>query len=163
MLLSLVKAKMSCVFCPLIHWIGAVNHRCSWGFRRIPISRMFIHRNRTSNGSWESFFSFEEQGLHVRSPPFNPGIFGGGGVRPEISEKYSTWLRGPVFFGLPGRVLRMPNFILDISGYIGYIKWIYIDQKRKPRMTSANSYSWSLKIFRNGIILLQWNLWGGGF
>ena len=40
----------------------------------------------------------------------------------------------------------MPNFILDISGYI---KWIYIDQKSKPRMTSANSYSWSLKIFRN--------------
>ena len=54
----------------------------------------------------------------------------------------------------------MPNFILDISGYI---KWIYIDQKSKPRMTSANSYSWSLKILRNGILLLQWNLWGEGW
>jgi len=29
-------------------------------------------------------------------------------------------------------------------------------------MTSANSCSWSLKIFRNGILLLQWNLCGGG-
>ena len=29
-------------------------------------------------------------------------------------------------------------------------------------MTSANSCSWSLKVLRNGILLLQWNLWGRG-
>ena len=77
-------------------------------------------------------------------PPFNPGIFGGGHIPPDHVE-YTT----PTYFlGFQktwGGVLRMSNFFLDISGYI---RWIYIDQKSKPRMTSANFYSWSLKILR---------------
>ena len=60
-----------------------------------------------------------------------------------------------MFFGFPKEVgvLRMPGFSLDTS--IGY---------REIRKKTAHDLCELLllvKILRNGILLLQWNLWGG--
>ena len=93
----------------------------------------------------------------------SPGCFGAG-----VGRHSSTWNMHPpprLFWASKRRGGGPP----DAKLYPGYIRiyqvdiMIYIDQKSKPRMTSANSYSWSLKILRHGILLLQWNLWVGGF
>ena len=87
--------------------------------------------------------------VHGHIPPPLTLEYLGGGVRQEISENippdHVEYTSPRIFWAAKdvGKALQMPNFILDTSGYV---KWIYIDQKNNPRMTSANS--WSLKIFQ---------------
>ena len=67
-----------------------------------------------------------------------------------------------IFLRLPKEVRGGPP---DAGLYPRYIRMYQVGiqrSKTKLRMTPANSYSWSLKIFRNGILLLQWNLRAGG-
>ena len=114
---------------------------------------------------WLSNDSLLRRYMCIFNPPLTLEYLGGGLGQKflrNIPPDHVEYAHPPQLFRAAkrrgGGVLRMPNFILDISGYI---KWIYIDQKSTPRMTSANSYSWSLKILRNGILLLQWIFFGG--